>query len=45
VTYYQNGRALATATIYRDTQSLSTELMMEQAVARAGDRHSAALVD
>ena len=45
VTYYQNGRALATATIYRDTQSLSTELMMEQAIARAGNRHGAALVD
>jgi NADPH-dependent 2,4-dienoyl-CoA reductase/sulfur reductase-like enzyme/nitrite reductase/ring-hydroxylating ferredoxin subunit len=45
VTYYQNGRALATATIYRDTQSLSTELMMEQAIARAGNRNGAALVD
>jgi hypothetical protein len=33
VTYYENDRALATATIYRDTQSLSTELMMEQAIA------------
>jgi NADPH-dependent 2,4-dienoyl-CoA reductase/sulfur reductase-like enzyme/nitrite reductase/ring-hydroxylating ferredoxin subunit len=33
VTYYQNDRALATATIYRDTQSLSTELKMEQAIA------------
>jgi apoptosis-inducing factor 3 len=44
VTYYQNDRALATATIYRDTQSLSTELKMEQAIARAGDRDGAALV-
>ena len=33
VTYYQNDRALATATIYRDTQSLSTEVKMEQAIA------------
>jgi len=32
VTYYRNDRALATATIYRDTQSLSTELAMEQAI-------------
>ena len=32
VTYYRNDRALATATIYRDIQSLSTELAMEQAI-------------
>jgi NADPH-dependent 2,4-dienoyl-CoA reductase/sulfur reductase-like enzyme len=32
-TYYLKDRALATATIYRDTQSLSTELEMERAIA------------
>jgi NADPH-dependent 2,4-dienoyl-CoA reductase/sulfur reductase-like enzyme/nitrite reductase/ring-hydroxylating ferredoxin subunit len=30
VTYYRDGRALATATIYRDHQSLTTELAMER---------------
>jgi hypothetical protein len=33
VTYCQNDRALATATIYRDTQSLGAELTMERATA------------
>ncbi|MGH2400303.1 MAG: oxidoreductase C-terminal domain-containing protein, partial [bacterium] len=33
VTYYLKDRALATATIYRDTHSLSTELEMERAIA------------
>jgi NADPH-dependent 2,4-dienoyl-CoA reductase/sulfur reductase-like enzyme len=32
VTYYQNGQALATATIYRDLQSLRAEHAMEQAM-------------
>jgi 3-phenylpropionate/trans-cinnamate dioxygenase ferredoxin reductase subunit len=31
VTYYRDGRALATATIYRDRHSLTTELAMERA--------------
>jgi 3-phenylpropionate/trans-cinnamate dioxygenase ferredoxin reductase subunit len=32
VTYYRDGQALATATIYRDVQSLRTEHAMEQAM-------------
>jgi 3-phenylpropionate/trans-cinnamate dioxygenase ferredoxin reductase subunit len=32
VTYYRDGQALATATIYRDIQSLRTEYAMEQAM-------------
>ena len=32
VTYYRDGQALATATIYRDIQSLRTEHAMEQAM-------------
>jgi apoptosis-inducing factor 3 len=34
VTYYRDGRALATATIYRDHQSLTTELAMPRALDR-----------
>ena len=32
VTYYRDSRVLATATIYRDQQSLTTELAMERAL-------------
>jgi NADPH-dependent 2,4-dienoyl-CoA reductase/sulfur reductase-like enzyme len=35
VTYYRNGQAMAQATIYRDQQSLTTELAMERALVPA----------
>ncbi|HEX2251014.1 MAG TPA: FAD-dependent oxidoreductase, partial [Gemmatimonadales bacterium] len=38
VTYYRGGRAVAVATIYRDQQSLTTELEMERALIAAGQK-------
>jgi NADPH-dependent 2,4-dienoyl-CoA reductase/sulfur reductase-like enzyme/nitrite reductase/ring-hydroxylating ferredoxin subunit len=40
VTYYRDGRAAAVATIYRDQQSLTTELEMERALVPAAPRNA-----